>query len=572
MARNEGQGNGSAGPETRTADRARTADPVVLEVFRLLFTALAEEMGAALKRASFSPNIKERQDYSCALFDASGTAVALGDHMPVHLGAMPMSVTAALDALGRLEPGDVACLNDPFEGGTHLPDVTLVAPVYSPVEGGTGTDAEPVAFVASRAHHSDVGGMSPGSMPLAREIFQEGLRIPPVRLYRRGARNEDLWRTILANVRTPEERAGDLDAQLAALHAGRTRLLEIMASRGRSRTLNAMTALVEYADRLVEAGIARIPDGTYRAADCLDDDGFGSGPQWIRVSLTVRGSRLVVDYEGTAPQAEGGINAVAAITASATRYVVRCIVEALLGESLPAGGGSMRPVELRAPEGSLVNARLPASVAAGNVETSQRITDTLLLAFGKALPDLVPALSQGTMNNTTMGGTDPRTGRIFAYYETVGGGMGGGASGPGLSGVHCHMSNSLNTPVEALEHAYPFRVTRYEIRRGSGGEGLHRGGDGLRRDIMLLADASVTLLSDRRERGPAGARGGRAGAPGVNALIRDGAELSLKGKDTTRIKAGDVVSIRSPGGGGWGAAPPAASSERPAPQARQATP
>lgn len=530
-------------------------DSVALAVFGHLFAALAEEMGAALKRASYSPNIKERRDYSCALFDAEGTAVALGDHMPVHLGAMPMSVTAALRALGKLEPGDVACLNDPFEGGTHLPDVTLLAPVYAPA----GSDdpgavaSDPVAFVASRAHHSDVGGMSPGSMPLAQEIFQEGLRIPPVRLYRRGVLNEDLWRTVLANVRTPEERAGDLDAQLAALHAGRARLLEIVAARGLPATRAAMTSLVDYADRLVERAVERIPDGLYEASDHLDDDGFGSGPLRIQAALRVRGARLVVDFAGTAPQARGGVNAVAAITASAARYVVRCVAEALLAQSLPAGGGSMKAVELRLPDRSLVNAGPPASVAAGNVETSQRITDVLMLAFAQALPELMPALSQGTMNNTAMGGIDPRTGTPFAYYETVGGGMGAGPSGPGLSGVHCHMSNSLNTPVEALEHSYPFRVVRYEVRRGSGGAGRHAGGDGLRRDLMLLADASVTLLSDRRLRGPAGAQGGVAGAPGRNALLSDGRETPLGGKDATEVKAGDVVSVRSPGGGGWGA-------------------
>ncbi len=536
------------------------ADPVTLEVFRHLFTALAEEMGAALKRTSFSPNIKERRDYSCALFDAAGTAVALGDHMPVHLGAMPMSVSAALEALGTLHPGDVACLNDPFEGGTHLPDITLVAPVHWPASpDADAASRRPsagrlVGFVASRAHHSDVGGMSPGSMPLAQEIFQEGLRIPPVRLYARGVRNEDLRRMLLANVRTPEERAGDLDAQLAALHAGRRRLLEIVESRGLAQTLDAMEALVAYADRLVEAGLARIPDGEYRAADHLDDDGFGSGPLRIEAALSLQGSRLIVDFGGTAPQAAGGVNAVAAITSSAVRYVVRCVVEALLGETLPAGGGSMSAVELRLPEGSLVNAGPPASVAAGNVETSQRITDVLMLAFARALPDLMPALSQGTMNNTAMGGADPRTGRPFAYYETVGGGMGAGPAAGGLAGVHCHMSNSLNTPVEALEHSYPLRVTRYGIRRGSGGKGLHRGGDGLRRDLMLLADAHVTLLCERRLSGPAGAQGGEAGAPGVNALLRDGKETRLRGKDTVRARAGDVVSIRSPGGGGWGAA------------------
>ncbi|MEE2900482.1 MAG: hydantoinase B/oxoprolinase family protein [Gemmatimonadota bacterium] len=524
---------------TRTAP-----DAVALEVFRHLFTALAEEMGAALKRASFSPNIKERRDYSCALFNPAGAAVSLGDHMPVHLGAMPMSVSAALDELGDLDPGDVVCVNDPFRGGTHLPDITLISAVFA--------ERRILAYVASRAHHSDVGGSTPGSMPLAREIFEEGIRIPPVRLYRAGILNEDLWRTLLANVRTPVERGGDLDAQLAALHTGSTRLLEIAERRGVDRTLAAMDGLIEYADRLVEAGLEMIPDGRYVAEDSMEDDGFGSGPVPIRATLELVGSKLTLDFTGTSPQVPGGINAVAAITSSATRYVVRCVVEALLGEPLPAGGGSMAAVPLVLPEGSLVNARPPASVAAGNVETSQRITDVLMRAFAIALPDRMPALSQGTMNNITVGGVDPRTGEAFAYYETVGGGMGAGPTGPGLSGVHCHMSNSLNTPVEALEHAYPYRVTRYGIRRNSGGAGLHRGGDGLRRDLMLLGPARVTLLSERRIKGPSGAEGGEDGATGENVLIRDGAEESLPGKVTFTVDAGDVISVRSPGGGGWG--------------------
>lgn len=520
-------------------------DPVTLEIFRHLFTALAEEMGGSLRRASFSPNIKERRDYSCALFDETGRAVALGDHMPVHLGAMPMSVTAALDSLGTLRPGDVACLNDPFNGGTHLPDITLLTSVEDP--GG-----HVLGYVASRAHHSDVGGMSPGSMPLAREIYQEGLRIPPVRLFMGGQRNEDLWKVILANVRTPEERAGDLDAQLAALHTGRERLQELARRRGTAVTRSAMTALIDYADRLVASGIERIPDGRYQAEDFLDDDGFGATDIPIRVSLTVRGSSLTVDFGGSAPQTEGGVNAVAAITHSAIRYVVRCIVESLLEDPLPAGGGSMNAVDVRLPARSVVDAALPASVAAGNVETSQRITDVLLAAFGEALPNVAPALSQGTMNNTTVGGIDPRNDQVFAYYETVGGGMGGGPTGPGLSGVHCHMSNSLNTPVEALEHAYPFRVTHYGFRPGSGGSGRHRGGDGLRRDIELLTDATVTLLSERRVRGPGGRNGGGNGAPGRNLLTVDGEERELPGKATLRAPAGSVLSIRSPGGGGWG--------------------
>jgi len=600
--------------------RENGPDAVTLEIYRHLFTALAEEMGASLRRASFSPNIKERRDYSCALFDGDGVAVALGDHMPVHLGAMPMSVEAALAELGVLAPGDVVILNDPFHGGTHLPDITLISPVYSlrshrtpedgsgagpgdaggialtngggaalgiaggaalgiaagtaPGSGGgagpgleeTGPDGaggEPaegsessadilLGYVASRAHHSDVGGMSPGSMPLAKEIYQEGLRIPPVRLYRKGVRNQDLWETILANVRTPVERAGDLDAQLGALHTGSTRLLEMVERRGEGEVLSAMAGLIAYADRLVAAGIRRIPQGRYEAVDYMDDDGFGSGPVPIRVAMEVAGDRMVLDFEGTAPQATGGINAVAAITSSATRYVVRCIVEALLGTPLPAGGGSMGSVELRLPHGSLVNAHLPASVAAGNVECSQRITDVLLQAFGQALPEIAPALSQGTMNNTTVGGPDPRTGSHFAYYETVGGGLGAAPQGPGLSGVHSHMSNSLNTPVEALEHAYPFRVTHYGIRRGSGGDGVHRGGDGLRRDIQLLGPGQVTLLSERRLQGPRGTQGGEDGAPGENVLIRSGEERPLPGKVTFHAEAGDIVSVRSPGGGGWG--------------------
>ena len=521
-------------------------DAVTLEVYRHLFTALAEEMGASLKRASFSPNIKERRDYSCALFNPRGVAVALGDHMPVHLGAMPMSVEAALEEVGPLFRGDVIALNDPFRGGTHLPDITLISAVFHP-----GDDTL-LGFVASRAHHSDVGGMSPGSMPLAQEIYQEGLRIPPVRLYDRGKLNEDLWKTILANVRTPVERAGDLDAQLAALHTGETRLLEMVERKGTDRVLSAMEGLIEYADRLVERGLEVIPDGTYEAEDFMDDDGFGSGPVPIRLRLQVSGSRIALDFDGTSRQTRGGINAVAAITSSAVRYVVRCMVEAILGTPLPAGGGSMSAVELKLPPRSLVNASPPASVAAGNVETSQRITDVLLQVFSAALPHLGPALSQGTMNNTTVGGVDPRTGEPFAYYETVGGGLGGAPEGPGLSGVHSHMSNSLNTPVEALEHAYPFRVVHYGIRRDSGGRGIHPGGDGLRRDIQLLTPGPVTLLTERRLRGPRGAGGGEDGTPGRNVLIRKGEETDLPGKVTFEAEANDIISVRTPGGGGWG--------------------
>ncbi len=518
---------------------------VFVEVFRHLFTAVAEEMGAALRRAAFSPNIKERRDYSCAVFSPTVQPVAMGDHMPVHLGAMPMSVEAALGELGPLVDGDVAVVNDPFRGGTHLPDITVISAVR--------TEGALMGYVAARAHHSDVGGMSPGSMPLSREIYQEGVRIPPVRLYAAGARNEDLWKTLLANVRTPDERAGDLDAQLAALHTGRVRIIELCRNRGTKAVSEAMTALVDYGDRLVEAAITEVPDGTYEAEDHLEDDGFGSGPVPIRVRLEVSGERAVVDFSGSSAQVPGGVNAVSAITSSAVRYVIRCVAEAVLGVAVPAGGGSLRALDLRLPPRSVVNAEPPAGVAAGNVETSQRITDVLIRAFQTALPDRMPALSQGTMNNMTIGGIDPRTDRPFAYYETVGGGMGAGPEGPGLSGVHTHMSNSLNTPIEALEHAYPFRVTRYEIRRGTGGVGMHGGGDGLRRDVQVLTDSEVTLLGERRTVGPAGARGGGPGAPGENWLLVPGGEPEpLPGKARLQAPRGSTVSVRSPGGGGWG--------------------
>ena len=520
--------------------------PVEVEVFRHLFTALAEEMGAALRRAAFSPNIKERRDYSCALFSPDGHPVAQGDHMPVHLGAMPMSVSAALSALGRLDPGDVAVLNDPFEGGTHLPDVTVLAPVVS------DQTNQHLGYVAARAHHSDIGGMSPGSMPISREIYQEGLRVPPVLLLRRSRRVEEVWRLLLANVRTPDEREGDLDAQLGALHTGTNRLLEISSRVGAPRLLAAQRRLLEYGDLLLREGIGRIPDGTWHAEDTLEGDGVSEEPIPIRAKITIDGDLIRVDFAGTAPQVEGAVNAVAAVTVSACRYVVRCVVEDLLAASLPAGGGSMDALEVELPPGSVVNARPPAAVAAGNVETSQRITDVLLRAFAQALPGRIPALSQGTMNNITIGGIDPRTGEPFSYYETVGGGMGGGPDGPGLSGVHTHMSNTLNTPVEALEHAYPFRVLRYSIRRRSGGAGKNPGGEGLRRDLELLSPAQVTLWSERRQSGPAGQAGGQAGAPGRNLLQDRGKAQALAAKTNFDAKAGAVVSVRSPGGGGWG--------------------
>lgn len=523
-------------------------DPILLEIMKHLFTAVAEEMGAALGRTAFSPNIKERRDFSCAVFDPQGQMVAQAAHIPVHLGAMPLSVAAALARFPDLAEGDVVALNDPYHGGSHLPDITLVSPVYGPAG---AKEAVVLGYVASRAHHADVGGISPGSMPLATELFQEGLIIPPVRLVRRGQPDEDILDLITCNSRTPGERLGDLNAQMAAHEVGAERLRALARRYGHDVLHAYMGYLQDYAERLVQSLIRRIPSGRFRFEDVMDDDGQGNTDLPIAVTVEAQGERLRVDFTGTAPEAPGGINAVAAVTLSAVFYVVRCL---LADDAVPTNAGIFRPVEVILPEGSLVNARFPRAVAAGNVETSQRIVDALLGAFGQALPELASAASQGTMNNLTMGGDDPRTGGRFAYYETVAGGMGASVNADGLSGVHVHMTNTLNTPVEALEYAYPLRVTCYELRRGSGGSGRWCGGDGLVREIELLADAHVTILSERRRHAPWGAAGGASGAPGANWHIRSSTteKLSLPGKVTLRVRAGERIRIETPGGGGYG--------------------
>ena len=527
-------------------------DPIELEIFKNIYHSIAEEMGAALRRTAFSPNIKERRDYSCAVFDSAGAVIAMGDHMPVHLGSMPMSVRAAVDQL-PLGPGDMAMLNDPFRGGTHLPDITLVAPFY-PRQNRTRVKAAPSFFVAARAHHADVGGTYPGSMGPCREIYQEGLRIPPVRLMRGGQLDADVLALVLNNVRTPGEREGDLGAQIAACHTGLTRLGEICRRYGLARVTAAGRDLLDYSERMMRAFLQQVPPGAYRAEDALDDDGVSGRPVRIAVAITFRkraqaGPLVTVDFTGSDPQVEGAINAVEAITWSACFYVFRC----LLAEDVPATAGLMRPIEVVAPAGTVVNARPPAAVAGGNVETSQRIVDVLLRALAQAVPQRIPAAASGTMNNLTIGGKDPRTGEPFAYYETVAGGMGARPTKPGVSGVHTHMTNSLNTPAEALEYAYPLRVRRYALRRGSGGKGKHRGGDGIVREIEVLADSEVTLLADRRQGRPYGLQGGEPGAAGRTEVLRqDGKREQLAGKASVRLKAGERIRVETPGGGGWG--------------------
>lgn len=510
------------------------------EVFKHLFSSVAEEMGVRLQRSAFSPNIKERCDFSCAVFDGEGDLVAQAAHIPVHLGAMPLSVEACRRHL-TFERGDVAILNDPFHGGTHLPDITVVSPVF--VE-----NDRLMGFVANRAHHADVGGMSPGSMPLSRELYQEGVIIPPVKLMEAGRINQALWDFFLANVRTPRERAGDLQAQLAANRIGEQRLRELASRYGVERARGNMADLLAYSEQLTRHGIRQLPNGTYRYEDVLDDDGIEDKPILIAVAVTIRDEDVVVDFEGSAPQCEGSVNAVYAITVSATAYVFRC----LLGLDIPGNSGCMAPIHVRAPEGSVVNARFPAAVAAGNVETSQRIVDVLLGALAQACPDRVPAASQGTMNNVTIGGWDCEKQRPFAYYETLGGGMGAGVESPGASGIHSHMTNTMNTPVEALEYAYPFRIARYVLRDKTGGAGVHAGGNGVIREIEFLQDAQVTIVSDRRESQPFGLAGGEAGQSGRNMLIRKGKEKKLLGKTELVVKKGDRLRIETPGGGGYG--------------------
>ena len=508
-----------------------------LEVFRNLFVSIAEEMGIVLRRSAFSANIKERLDFSCALFDREAETIAMGDHMPVHLGAMPYSVAEVLRSC-VLEPGDIVVLNDPFRGGTHLPDITSVSAVF------LSGESQPAYYLATRAHHADMGGMSPGSMPLAKEIFQEGLRIPPVKLWKQGKLDEELLSFILANVRTPDERRGDIAAQKAAHHVGERRLLEATAKHGAVKISGRMAALKDYTERMMRARIARIPDGEYEFEDFLDGDGFGSGPVRVHCRLGIEGDRATVDYSGSDDQQRGGINANLSITMAVTMYCFRCLIE----HDIPYNAGLLRPIEVRTRPGSLLDAREPASVAAGNVETSQRITDTLLGALHQALPGLIPAASAGTMNNLTLGGTDPDSGHAFTYYETIAGGMGARPGLDGMSAVQNHMTNSLNTPVEALEHLYPLRIRRYSVRRGSGGAGKYRGGDGVVREFEFLTRTEIAILSDRRDRGPYGLEGGSGGRPGRNLL--NGSVIGSKGHFEAR--PGDRLTIETPGGGGYG--------------------
>ena len=512
-----------------------TVDPIELELMRNLFEAAAEEMGITLGRVAFSANIKERRDFSCAIFDARGELLAQAAHIPVHLGSMPASVAAVRAALPGLGEGDVAIVNDPFAGGTHLPDVTLVSPVF---EAGSL-----VGYAANRAHHADIGGASPGSMTLSRHIDEEGLRIEPVLLYRGGVREQAMFDRILAAVRTPAERLGDLEAQLAANHVGAEALRRMVRRQGADVVAHYGRALLDYSAAFMARAIEAIPDGVYAFEDVLDDDGAGNGPITVRVTVTVTGDRALVDFAGTARQVPGCVNCPQAVTHSAVYYCFAC----LLDESVPLNGGCFRNIKVRTAPGTLVHAMHPAAVVAGNTETSQRVVDVVFGALAPALPDRIPAASCGTMSSVALGGDG------WTYYETIGGGSGAGRGFAGASAVQCHMTNTLNTPAEAIEMQYPLRVRRFERAAGTGGPGDSRGGDGIVRELQALAPCEGTLLADRRVTVPYGLGGGRGGERGVDRVISEGGQLTrLPGKARFALARGDVLSVQTPGGGGWG--------------------
>ena len=508
-------------------------DPASLQVLISRLSGIAEEMGAVLRRAAYSPNIKERADCSAAIFTAGGELLVQAEHIPVHLGSMPASVRAAIDALGdRVQPDQQVVLNDPFAGGTHLNDVTLVAPCFA------GGDL--VGWAANRAHHADLGGMAPGSMPPeAVDIQQEGLRVPPVLL------DADVAEVVVTSSRTPEERRGDLDAQRGANRLGAARLAELVAQLD---SIVPLAEVVDYGERRMRAALAALPDGQVRFEDVLDSAGprpEQQSPTPVVVTLTVDGDTATFDFTGTGAQRPGNVNAVEAVTVSAVAFAVRSATD----PSIPANGGAMRPVTVVAPAGTVVAARPPAAVGAGNVEVSQRVADVCLGALARAAPGRLGAAGQGTMNNVLIGGDG------WVYYETVGGGQGGRPGKPGMSGVHTAMTNTRDTPVEALERALPVRVRRYGLRRGSGGAGASPGGEGIERELELLEPATLSLVTERRVSRPWGLEGGEPGSPGENWVLPEGDDARarrLPDKCTVELAAGDVLRLLTPGGGGYG--------------------
>lgn len=520
-------------------------DIIEIEVFNKLFSSVAEEMGIILARSSFSANIKERRDFSCAIFDAKGDFVAQAAHIPVHLGAMPMTLSSVLSVM-TLQPGDVVITNDPYKGGSHLPDITLIEPVFPTPANLSST--HPLFYVVNRAHHADVGGKNPGSMGLANCLADEGYVISPTLLYTGGKYNDVFIQDFLKNVRSPDERLGDLRAQIASLARGKLRLHDILDRYTPEHIFSILDQLKDYSERLMVNIINQLPDGLYSYTDYLDDDGKDSSPISISVDLTIKDSHIIADFSRSGDQVDTPLNTVKSVVMSATAYVFQCLV----GEGHPINHGSYRPLQIKTCPGSIVDAKKPAPVAAGNVETSQRIVDVLLGALAEAIPESIPAASSGSMNNITIGSDRSCSHQGFSYYETIGGGMGGRPTMAGLSGIHTHMTNTMNTPIEALEHAYPLRIEQYSLRHGSGGSGLHRGGDGITRSYRFLEKAQASLLSDRRKLTPYGLAGGQNGFAGKNILIRKKKKRELSGKMVFEAQKNDLLIIKTPGGGGWG--------------------
>jgi len=510
-------------------------DAIELSIFASRVEAICDEMGAVLRRAAFSANIRDRLDFSCAVFDAGGDLCAQAAHIPVHLGSMAYAMRDIVKGITWSE-GDMVLLNDPFLGGTHLPDVTLIAPVV--------VNDEQVGFVANRAHHADIGGDTPGSMPISSTLEEEGIIIPPTHLVRRGETDESVLRGIIDATGNPAEARGDFAAQISANHTGVRRLRELLRVMGPPQYLQSLAGLNDYAERLAMSALREIPDGEYHFADVLDDDGMGHRDLRIEATVRVVGGYIDVDFSGTAAQTPGNVNCPLSVAAAAVYYVFRC----LMPDHTPASAGSLRPISLHAPEGSLVNAQRPAAVAAGNVETSTRIVDVIMGALAQAIPEHMPAASHGSMNNVAMGIRSEK--QSWDYYETLGGGMGAGPDGGGINGVQTHMTNTLNTPIEALEMRFPLRITRYGLRDGSGGTGRFPGGNGLIREFQFLEDARVTLISERRRHSPWGLHGGGPGHPGINHFN----DHVVPGKTAFLARPGDRLTIETPGGGGWGEA------------------
>ncbi len=518
-------------------------DPITLSVINNHFTAIAEEMSIVLKKTAYSPNIKDRKDFSCAIFTGTGELIAQAENIPVHLGSMALSVQEALKETEELHPGDILISNSPLRGGTHLPDITLIKPVYE-----TENEEEPLFFVANRAHHADVGGITAGSMPaFSREIFQEGIIIPPIKIVRKGFEQKDIMKLILENVRTPDERKGDLRAQIATLNRGEKRLLHLIQNYKTDFLTTAAKKLMDLAETEMRRVLSPIPEKHVTFTDYLESNGIEEKDVPIHVEIWREDDKIKVSFEGSAPQQEGNCNAPFAVTLSATFYCFRT----LLDPKFPTNQGSFRPLQVIAPKGSVVNPVWPAATSSGNVETSQRIVDVIYGALSQVF-DFIPAASQGTMNNITIGGYDSIRKRFFTYYETIGGGVGASKAGNGANGVHSHMTNTLNTPIERLETYYPFRILEYSLIPNSGGKGIYNGGNGIRRTYLILTKAKLSIQSERRIHAPWGLNGGQPGRKGYNFLKRRGKLVQLKGRDEIDLQNGDIVIIETPGGGGWG--------------------